>query len=157
MKTLIQSVAKGTMLGALALFGSFFGTARAEGPVYKNDPMIRNLMALTYRAPAAQMAVPRELTRNDIKKLTATAKSAADHMKVARYYWEKADGLDAQAAGYEEAAAAYRHGPIVKNLMAPNAPARYEFFAKGFREQSKADRDLAASHEKSANSYGAAL
>jgi hypothetical protein len=114
-------------------------------------------MALTYRAPAARTAAPRELTRNDIKKLMATTESAADHLKLARYYRGKADGLDAQAAGYEEAAAAYTHGPIVKNLMAPNTAARYEFFAKGFREQAKADRDLAASHEKSANSAGAAL
>jgi len=157
MKTLIHSVAKGTVLGALALFGSFSGIARAEAPVYENGPMIKNLMALTYRAPAARTAVPRELTRNEIKKLTATAESAADHLKLARYYRGKADGLDAEAAGYEEAAAAYRHGPIAKNLMAPNTPARHEFLAKGFRERAKADRDLAASHEKSANNAGAVL
>jgi hypothetical protein len=119
--------------------------------------MIKNLMALTYRSPAARTAVSQELTRNEIKKLTATAESAADHLKLARYYREKADGLDAQAAGYEEAAAAYRHGAIVKNLMAPNTPARFEFLAKGFREQAKIDRDLAASHQKSANNVGAVL
>ena len=157
MKTLIQSVAKGTMLGALAFLGSFPAIARGEGPVHEDGPMVKNLMALTYRAPAAWTAAPRELTRNDIKKLTATAESAADHLRLGRHYRGRANELDAQAAGYEEAAAAYRHGPIVKNLMAPNTPARYEFFAKGFREEAKADRDLAASHEKSANNVGAVL
>ena len=58
--------------------------------------------------------------------------------------------LDAQAAGYEEAAAAYRRGPIAKYLMAPSTPGRYEFLAKGFRNEANSDRLLAASHKKEA-------
>ncbi|HEY6290132.1 MAG TPA: hypothetical protein VI455_01030 [Terriglobia bacterium] len=71
-------------------------------------------------------------------------------MKLAAYYNAKADRLDAEGAAYEEAAAAYRHGPIVKNLMAPNTPARYDYFAKEFREEAKSARALAASQEEMA-------
>jgi hypothetical protein len=112
--------------------------------------MIKNLMALTYRAPCAQAAAPQGLTKNEVKRLTATAESREDHLKLASYYKAEADTLDAQAEGYEEAAAAYRGGPIVKNLMAPSTAGRYEFLAKGFRDKAKSDRLLAASHETEA-------
>jgi hypothetical protein len=78
-------------------------------------------------------------------------------MKIAGYYLAKADTLEAQAAAYEEAAAAYRHGPVVKNLMSPTTAARYDFIAKGFREEAKSDRALAASHEQMAKSAVASL
>jgi hypothetical protein len=58
--------------------------------------------------------------------------------------------LDSRAGTYEEAAAAYRHGPMVKNFMAPSTPARYDFLAKGFREKANSDRALAAAHEQMA-------
>jgi hypothetical protein len=50
------------------------------------------------------------------KKLAATAKSAEDHLTLARFYRVEANGLDAQAATYEEAAANLRNGPTVEEL-----------------------------------------
>jgi len=35
--------------------------------------------------------------------------------------------------------------------MSPTTPARYEFIAERFREESESDRSLAASHEREAN------
>lgn len=154
-------VSKWMTIIAVALFGSFLGMirdARAAVPTTnQNGPVIKNLMALTYRAPAARAATPQQLTKRDVKKLTATAESSEDHLKLARYYKAAADRLDAQATGYEQAAAAYRHGPIVKNLMAPNTPARYEYLAKGFRAEAKSDRGVAASHEQMAKNAVASL
>jgi hypothetical protein len=71
-------------------------------------------------------------------------------LKLAQYYRAEADKFDANGAAYEKAAATYRHGPSVKNLMAPTAPGRYEFFAKGFREEARTNYALAASHEQMA-------
>ena len=51
------------------------------------------------------MSASRELTKGEVKKLAATATSAEDHLTVARFYRAEGNGLDAQAARYEDAAA----------------------------------------------------
>jgi hypothetical protein len=58
--------------------------------------------------------------------------------------------LDAQAARYEDAAANLWEGPLVKNLTSPTTPGGFEFAAKPFRDEAKADRAVAASHEEMA-------
>jgi len=47
----------------------------------------------------------------------------------------RANALDSQAAGYEQAAASISKGPVVKNLMAPNTAARYAATAKRLRQE----------------------
>src|SRR5215475_7618750 len=101
------------------LVGSFILFAvsawAAQPATFQRGP--KNLMSSTYRAPVVEAVVPQELTWKEVKRLTATAESAADHLRLASYYQTKADKLNAQGAGYEQAAATYRHGPIVRNLM----------------------------------------
>jgi hypothetical protein len=133
---------KWTTAAAIAMFG-LGSTAQ---PVFSQIGP-KNLMSPTYRPPAVQAAVPQGLTKKEAKKLGATAESRTDHLKLAEYYMMQADRLEARAAGYEQTAAAYRSGPMVKNLMAPTTAGRYEFFAKGFHEKAKSDRALAESHE----------
>ena len=149
MKPLMQGIASKTLFAAVALLGSLFSVG-TNAQAAENGPMIKNLMALTYRAPAASIAVHEGLTRKEVKRLMASAEPS-DHMKLARYYRDKAEGLDAQAAGYEQAAVAFRQGPIVKNLTAPNTAARYESIAKGLREQATENRDRAESQERATN------
>ena len=69
-------------------------------------PTRQNLMALSKRPGPVPGRTPHELTWREVRKLTATAESVGDHMKIGRYYLAKADKLEAQAAVYEEAAAA---------------------------------------------------
>ena len=161
MKTFAKNTTKWMTAIAIALFGLILGTVQearaAELACSQNGPMIKNLMAPTYRAPCSPAAVPQELTKKEVKRLTATAELREDHLRLARYYKTEAVRLDAQAAGYEAAAAAYRRTPIAKNFAAPSTPGRYEFFAKGFRDEAKSDRVLAASHEKMAQDTRAAL
>jgi hypothetical protein len=116
----------------------------------QNGPLVKNLMPLRTPACNVPAAVSQELTKKEVKKLTAAAKSPEDHLKLAAYYKTHADRLDAEGATYEEATAVYRHGPTIKNLMAPNIAARYEYFAKGFREEAQSDRTLAASQQQMA-------
>jgi hypothetical protein len=115
----------------------------------QNGP--KNLVSPTYRAPIAQAAVPQELTRKQVKRLAASAESAADHLKLGNYFQAEANSLEARAAAYEQAAATLRNGPLVKNLMAPSTPGRYEFIAKGFRGEAKSDRSQAAAHKEMAS------
>jgi len=44
---------------------------------------------------------------------------------------------------------------MVKNLMAPTTPGRYEFFAKRFRDEAKSNRSLAEAHEEMAKDVSA--
>jgi len=128
-----------------------------EPAVSQNGPYVKNLMAPTYRFSAAPVAAPHQLTKREVNRLAATAESAADHLNLARYFIAEADKLDARATAYEQAAATYRHGPYVKNLMAPTTLARYEYSATEFRKEAISDRALAVSHEQMAKSVSASL
>lgn len=145
MRTSIPHVGEWTAAAAIALLG----LAWAVQPAFSQSGP-KNLAAPTYRAPAAQAAVAQGLTKKEVNRLSATAQTREDHLKVAGYYKAEADKLDAQATGYEEAAATYRRGPNVKNLIAPTTAGRYEFFAKRFREEARSNRALATSHEQMA-------
>lgn len=121
-------------------------SAWAAKPTPNQGPFPKNLASPTYRAPVFQ-AVPDEFTRRDAKRLAATAESAADHLKLTNFYRGESEALDAKGAANERAATNLRNGPFVKNLTAPGTAGRWEFAAKGFREEAASNRAVAASHE----------
>ncbi len=123
----------------------------------RNLPIIKNLTGLKAQRFCDQLPEPKELTKREVKKLAATAKTPEDHLIVAGYYRGAAGALDARAEGYEKAATKLRNGPIEKNLTAPNTAARYEFFAKGFRDEATSHRAVAAAHEEMAKNASAKL
>lgn len=135
---------KALIIGVVAVSASIPMLAQTTNPW----PGPKNLMSLTYRAPAVQTVAPHGLTDREAKQLAATAESPADHLKLVEFYTAKTNRLEAQAAGYEQAAAAYMNGPKVKNLMSPTTPGRYVFFAKSLRNEAKSSRALAAMHEQ---------
>ena len=125
-------------------------TAFREVTPYQVAVPARNLASPTYRRPAVQTVVREGLTNNEAKRLEATAESRMDHLALAEFYIAKTERLEAQATGYEEAAATYRNGPTVKNLMSPTTAGRYEFFATKLRDEARFSRTKAASHEQMA-------
>lgn len=151
MKVLEKKATKWTTAIAIAssclFLGSFQEARAAELARSRNCPIVKNLVAPTFRAPCSPVAVPEGLTKKEVKRLTANAELREDHLKLARYYTAEADRLNAQAAGYQEAAA---HAANVKNLAAPSTAGRYEFFAEGFRDEAQSNRVLAAAHEEMA-------
>jgi len=150
MKMLVTKAATPLMATAITMFGWYPAIAWAASPGDQDRPFIKNLMSPSYRPPADQLTGAQKLTKKEIQKLTATAETARDHLRIAHYWEGEAERLEAQASGYEEAVALIRRGPVVKNLMAPNTAARYEFVAKGFREQARSDRAQAAWHGRMA-------
>lgn len=101
-------------------------------------------------APPADAADKRSLSKKELKTLIATAKSPADHMKLARYFNEEADRLEAEAKEHEELAEEYRKNPSaisMKTPMSPNSAEHCLYFAKAARDAAKAARELASSHE----------
>ena len=159
MKSVVANVTKSTTAIAIALFGLSMGAVRdaraADLSCSQDAPMVKNLRPYTSHCTGAPAVEAHQLTRKEVKRLTVTAESAEDHLKIARYYEAEADRLEAQAAGYEEAVAAYRRTPAPKNLMSPTTAAHYEFLARGFREEAKSDRTLAASQEQLAKNAAA--
>jgi hypothetical protein len=146
-------------VAVVALLALFFGLVRevragvfeAPKPANCRDlPVIKNLTWLKVQHVCDMMAEPKELTKGEVKRLVATAKSPEDHLTIARYYRAEANGLDVQAVRYEQAATSLRNGPVVKNFASPTTAARLEFAASGFREEAKADRGFATSHEEMA-------
>lgn len=124
--------------------------------VCRQLPVIKNLTGLKGQHICNPM-VAAELTRGEVKKLAATAKYPEDHLTIARFYRAQANGLDAQAAGYESASANLRNGPVVKNFTSFTTAGRLAFAAKGLREEARADRALGASHEEMAKTVVASL
>lgn len=93
------------------------------------------------------------LTKKDVKALVATAKTPEDHMKLARYFRQEADRLEADAKEHDELAQEYRKNPspmAMKVPMSGRSAEHCEYFAKSAREAAKAARELAASHEEMA-------
>ena len=109
------------------------------------------MMTLALGSVAWGVQMPQSINNDrDLKTALKAAKTPQDHARIAAYYKAKAENLDSQAAGYEQAAATYRNGLVVKNIMAPNTAARYEAMAKGYRQEAQANRELAASQEQMA-------
>jgi hypothetical protein len=153
MKTFVKSI---LFTGALVIGANGLMAAPAAGAP-GSGPVIKNLMALTKRPADTQKNYQQQLGKRQVRRLTATAESPEDHMKLARYYNEKADSLDAEAAGYKEAAAVYRNGPIVKNLISPTTPGRYEYRAKTLRDEANSNRQRAEAQTKMAQNAVATL
>jgi hypothetical protein len=109
------------------------------------------MMTLALGSIAWGVQMPQAINNDkDLKSTVKAAKTPGDHERIAAYSTAKAERLNAEAAGYEQAAASYRNGPVVKNLMAPNTAARYDSMAKGFRQEAQSSRELAASNERMA-------
>jgi hypothetical protein len=152
----MSTFGKHLMIAVIAIFGLFFGSVREvragvieakKAAQCRDLPVIKNLTGLKAQHVCERMT-PKELTKGEVKKLAATAETPEDHLTVARFYRAEANGLDANAAGYEVAAVNLRNGPFVKNLAAPGTASRFEFAAKGFREEANTDRAVATAHER---------
>jgi len=106
---------------------------------------------LVFASIALGLQMPQSMnTDKDLKTALKAAKTPEDHARIAAYCRAKADRLDAQATGYEQAAARLRNSPEPKNLMSPTTPGRYEYMAKELRQQALANRELANSQKQMA-------
>lgn len=151
----MSTIRKHFMVVAVAILALFFGSVRyaTAGVIeshHKSEcrdlPVIKNMTGLKAQHVCERMT-SRKLTKGEVKKLAVTAETREDHLAVARFYRAEANGLDAKAAGYELAATNLRNTPLAKNLAAPGTAGRFEFAAKGFREEANTDRAVATTHE----------
>lgn len=105
---------------------------------------------------AAPIKASGALTKKQAQALAATAKTPADHMKLAAYFKLEADRLDAEAQEHEQLAQNYRLNPNMTGggKTGGNTQSRTfehcEAAAKALREAAKSTRELVAEHEQMA-------
>lgn len=86
------------------------------------------------------------MTSKEAKTLIATAKTAKDHEKLARYFNQQAEQYEAEAKDHEEMEQAYRKNPMPKNFGGVGPIAHCEFLTKSNRDMAKTAREMAAAH-----------
>jgi hypothetical protein len=90
------------------------------------------------------------LTAKEAKALIATAKTAKEHLKLAKYFSQQADRYEAEARDHDEMTEAYRKRPTTRAEKTPGGVGTIEhceFLAKSDREMAKALREMATAHE----------
>ena len=106
----------------------------------------------SWAAGSAPMNGP-AMTAKEARTLAATARTAEEHLKLARYFNEQGDQNEAEARGHDEMIEAYRNNPTTRAEKTPGGVgtiAHCEFVAKSNREMAKALREMAATHEEMA-------
>jgi len=97
------------------------------------------------------------LSKSELKQLVAKARTAEDHLKLARHYSAKAAEHEAEAQEHEALAAEYRRSPptpAAKQPMSGRTAEHCEYFAKHCRNAAKELRAMAAMHEEQAQKAG---
>ena len=110
--------------------------------------------ALLLMAGAASLAVAVEpastMTRAEAKALTATAKTAQDHHRLAQYFTQKAAYMEAEAVEHDELIEQYTKSPTIhamKHPMSGETAGHCRLFATAARKAAAEDKSLAAAHE----------
>lgn len=115
----------------------------------------RSVDELTQRE--AQARVESATTNKRVKALIAGAKAPEDHLKLAAYFNQEADRLDADAKGHADLAEVYRQNPNTTGGGKQSGTGSIfrtaehcDSAAKSLREAAKSLRGLAADHEQMA-------
>ncbi len=93
------------------------------------------------------------LSKKQLKDLVATAKTSADHRKLAEHYRAAAAKHEADAKEHVELASKYRANPTASETKRPGAPDTASHcltFAEHCRKQAAIMTEMAAMHEEMA-------
>jgi hypothetical protein len=99
-------------------------------------------------ASKLSVAIPR-----GSRELVGKATTPEEHHRLAAYFTQKADNMDAEAAEHEELAKEYGSHPAVgaiKHPMSGNTAKHCTYFSQAARKAAAEDRALAAAHESMA-------
>jgi hypothetical protein len=117
------------------------------------------VLALVFFASTSQaQQSPEKLSNQQLNTLIATAKTSADHERIAQYFQAKALEYQAEAQEHEKMIAAYKANPVVSNDKNRTATIGHcEYFVETFDALAANSRQLAASHERMAQEAPAKL
>lgn len=109
--------------------------------------------ALTLPLSGNAQTAGKTLSKKQLSELVATAKTAADHRKLAEHYRAAAAKHEAEAKEHVELAAKYRANPTASETKRPGAPdtaSHCMTFAEHCRKQAAIMNEMAAMHEEMA-------
>ena len=96
-------------------------------------------------------AKPQHLTKQQVNTLIATAKTAADHQRIAQFYQSQAQDYLAQSKEHEAMVAAYKANPsLVNNKNQASTISHCEYFVQTFKDLAAKSQELAQLHEQMA-------
>jgi hypothetical protein len=103
------------------------------------------------QTPAAQQPKPEHLGKQQLTTLIATAKTPAEHERIAKYYREKALDYLAQAKDHEAMVAAYKaNSSLSTSKNQASTISHCEYFVQTFKALADNSQELAALHERMA-------
>ena len=110
------------------------------------------VVAMPFFAQSApSMSMGDKLTHKDLTRLIATAKTPAEHRRIATYYRAQADSYAEQAREHEAMIAAYKANPGYVNEKTQEATVGHcTYFVNALNALAGKARDLAAVHEQMA-------
>ena len=105
---------------------------------------------------AAQRQQAEKLNEQQLLSLIATAKTPAEHMRLARYYEAKAQDYLAQSKEHAQMAEQYKKNPLTSSSKwATGTVGHCEYFAQTFKDAATKMQELAQMHEQMAKSIEA--
>jgi len=108
------------------------------------------LMALAAGlAVAAETSMPM-MSKGEVKELISKSSTPEDHHRLAAYFKQKAEMMEAEAVEHDELAKEYASNPAndaTKHPMSGRSAAHCRYFAQAARKAAIEDRALAAAHE----------
>jgi hypothetical protein len=99
------------------------------------------------------VALSQILSSAEVKKLTSSASTSADHLKLAKHYEAVAARHEADAKEHEALAAEYSRNPTghdQKHPMSGKTAAHCKTYAEHCRKAASAAREMAAAHTEMA-------
>lgn len=120
--------------------------------VFLSFVLVLTVAALTQTAQAQK---PEKLTKQQLLSLIATAKTPAEHSRIAQYYEEESQNYLAQSKEHEQMAAQYKKNPAMNSSKSSAGPVNHcEYLAQHFRESAAKTQELAQMHEQMAKDSG---
>jgi len=108
-------------------------------------------IALFAQATSAQQSKPEHLSKQQLNNLIATAKTPAEHERIAHFYEAKAVDYHAQAVEHQAMVAAYKANSSLSNEKnRASTIGHCEYFVATFNELAVKSQELAKLHEQMA-------
>ena len=111
-------------------------------------PLFFALLSASYSS--AQQTKPGHLSKRQLNSLIATAKTLAEHQRIAQYYQAKAQDYLAQAKEHEQMVAAYKANPSLTAKSQASTINHCEYFVQTFKDLAAKSQELAQLHDQMA-------
>ncbi len=103
------------------------------------------------QTPSAQQAKPEHLSMRQLNALIVSARTPAEHLRIAKYYQAKALDYLAQATEHQQMVAAYKANSSLSNDKNRASTIDHcEYYVRAFKDLAVKTQELAQLHEQMA-------